>query len=273
VWEALRTTPGLAVIDAFAVSEDHFAVGGPEFHVEDFDETVEVMDPLALQLRDPTSGKPVNLSLIGVIDFGSSANFFGLYTSEQTFNEVFGEPEFSRFYVKVQPGVDPGDTAKAIESALVTTGAQAVSMKDQLEEDQATFNSFFYLIQGFMGLGLLVGTAAVGVIAFRSVVERRQQIGMLRAIGYTRGTVALSFIMESSFIALLGVATGVGLAVLLSFNLLTSDEMSNVDMGFIIPWWQILLTAAFAYGASFLMTILPSRQASGIVIAEAIRYE
>jgi putative ABC transport system permease protein len=271
VWEALRTTPGLAVIDAFAVSEGGF--GGPEFHIDDFDETAKVMDPLVLQLRDPTSGKPVNLSLIGIIDFGSSANFFGLYTSEQTFNEAFGEPEFSRFYVKVQPGVDPGDTAKAIESALVTTGAQAESLKDQIEEQNATFNSFFYLIQGFMGLGLLVGTAAVGVIAFRSVVERRQQIGMLRAIGYTRGTVALSFIMESSFIALLGIATGVGLAVLLSFNLLTSDEFDNLDMSFIIPWWQILLTAAFAYGASFLMTILPSRQASSIVIAEAIRYE
>jgi putative ABC transport system permease protein len=274
VWEAIRTTPGLAVIDAFAVSEGGFGgFGGPEFHVEDFDEDAKVMDPLALELRDPASKQMVEMSLVGVIDFGSSANFFGLYTSEQTFNQVFGEPEFSRFYVKVQPGVDPGDTAKAIESALVTTGAQAVSIKDQLEEDQATFNSFFYLIQGFMGMGLLVGTAAVGVIAFRSVVERRQQIGMLRAIGYTRGTVALSFILESSFIALLGIATGVGLAVLLSFNLLHSDDFSNIDMGFIIPWWQILLTAAFAYGASFLMTILPSRLAAGITIAEALRYE
>ena len=47
-------------------------------------------------------------------------------------------------------------------------------------------SGFFYLMQGFMGLGLFVGVAAVGVIAFRTVVERRQQIGMLRAIGYTR---------------------------------------------------------------------------------------
>ncbi len=271
VWEALRTTPRLAVIDAFAVSEGGF--GGPGFHIEGFDETAEVMDPLELQLRDPASKGMIPLKVVGVIDFGSSASFFGLYTSEETFNLVFGEPEFSRFYVKVGPGVDDSDMADAIESALVTTGAQAVSIKDQVEEQQTTFNSFFYLIQGFMGMGLLVGTAAVGVIAFRSVVERRQQIGMLRAIGYTRGTVALSFILESSFIALLGIATGIGLAVLLSFNVLHSDEFSNIDMGFIIPWWQILLTAAFAFGASFLMTILPSRQAAGITIADAIRYE
>jgi len=271
VWEAIRTTPGLAVIDAFAVSPGGF--GGQQFHVRDLDQTAKVMDPMALELRDPASKKMATLSLVGVIDFGPSANFSGLYTSEQTFNDVFGKPEFPRFYVKVRPGVDPGDMAKAIESALVTSGAQAVSLKDQAEEQQTTSSSFFYLIQGFMGMGLLVGTAAVGVIAFRSVVERRRQIGMLRAIGYTRGTVALSFIMESSFVALLGIATGVGLAVLLSFNILHSDELSNIDMGFIVPWWQILLTAAFAYGASFLMTILPSRQAAGITIAEAIRYE
>jgi putative ABC transport system permease protein len=271
VWEAIRTTPGLAVIDAFAVSADSF--GGAEFHVQDFDETAKVMDPVALELRDPASKQTVELSLVGVIDYGASTNFYGLYISEQTFNQVFDEPEFSRFYVKVGPGVDDSDMAKAIESALVTTGAQAESIKEQIEEQQATFSSFFYLIQGFMGMGLLVGITAVGVIAFRSVVERRQQIGMLRAIGYTRGSVALSFIIESSFVALLGIATGIGLALLLSFNLLHSDELSNLDMSFIIPWWEILLTAAFAFGASFLMTILPSRQAAGITIAEAIRYE
>jgi putative ABC transport system permease protein len=274
VWEAIRTTPGLAVIDAFAVSAGGFGnIGGPEFHVENFDDTAKVMDPIALALRDPASKKSMTLSLVGVIDYGASANFFGLYVSDATFREVFGEPEFSRFYVKLEPGVNASNMAKAIESALVTTGAQAESIKERIQKQQATFNSFFYLIQGFMGMGLLVGITAVGVIAFRSVVERRRQIGMLRAIGYTRGTVALSFILESSFVALLGIATGVGLALLLSFNLLQSNELSNIHMGFVIPWWEILLTAAFAFGASFLMTILPSRQAAGITIAEAIRYE
>ena len=49
-----------------------------------------------------------------------------------------------------------------------------------------TFNR---LIQGFMGLGLVVGVAALGVISARAVVERRQQIGVLRAIGFRRGMV------------------------------------------------------------------------------------
>ena len=53
-----------------------------------------------------------------------------------------------------------------------------------------------------MGLGLIVGVAALGVITARSVVERRQQIGVLRAIGFRRRMVQVSFLLESSFIAL-----------------------------------------------------------------------
>jgi len=106
------------------------------------------------------------------------------------------------------------------------------------------------------------------------VVERRQQIGMLRAIGYTRGAVALSFLMESSFVTLLGILSGVGLAILLSYFLMTSDELTATGLkGFYIPWLEILLVCAFAYIASLVMTLIPSRQASSIPIAEALRYE
>lgn len=273
VWEAVRTTPGLAVIDAFVVSQGGFGGQELEFHLEGVDDTDKVMDPITLEIRDPASKRTASVELIGIINYGASANFFGMYLSEDTFKEVFGPPDFSRFYVQLQPGADSGDMAKAIEAALVTKGAQADSLKDLIEEEQATFNSFFYLIQGFMGMGLLVGIAAVGVIAFRSVVERRQEIGMLRAIGFQRSSVALGLLLETSFIALLGIASGIGLALVLCFNLFDSDEFSTVNLALIIPWWQVLLIAAFAYGASFLMTVIPSRQASSIAIAEALRYE
>lgn len=125
-----------------------------------------------------------------------------------------------------------------------------------------------------MGLGLFVGTAAVGVVAFRTVVERRQQIGMLRAIGYRRRTVMLSFILESSFVALLGVVSGVGLALWISYELITGDFIMAGGMPtFSVPWGQIGIIAGFAFGSSLLMTIIPSRQAARIPIAEALRYE
>jgi putative ABC transport system permease protein len=272
VWQAVRTTPGLAVVDANTVAAAGF--GPPsEFHLDGVKDTDKVMDPPTLEVRDPASKRTAFVKVVGITNLGASSNFFGIYLSQKTFKEVYGPPHFSRFYIKLQPGTNSSKMAKAIEAALVTQGAQADSLKDLIEEQQATGNAFFYLIQGFMGMGLLVGTAAVGVIAFRSVVERRQEIGMLRAIGFQRGSVALGLLLETSFIAVLGIASGLALALLLSFNLLNSDYFGNIDMGFVVPWWQILLIAAFAYGASFLMTIIPSRQAAGITIAEALRYE
>jgi putative ABC transport system permease protein len=272
VWQAVATTPGLAVVDAYTVAAGGF--GPPsEFHLDGVEDTDKVMDPPTLEVRDPASKRTALVKVVGIINLGASGNFFGIYLSEQTFKDVYGPPHFSRFYVKLEPGTNSGKMAKAIEAALVTKGAQADSLKDMIEEQQATGNAFFYLIQGFMGLGLLVGIAAVGVIAFRSVVERRQEIGMLRAIGFQRGSVALGLLLETSFIAILGIASGIALALLLSFNLLTSDYFGNLNMGVLVPWWQLALVAAFAYGASFLMTVIPSRQASSIAIAEALRYE
>ncbi|MYI81980.1 MAG: FtsX-like permease family protein, partial [Chloroflexi bacterium] len=130
-----------------------------------------------------------------------------------------------------------------------------------------------YLFEGFMGLGLIVGIAALGVIAFRTVVERRQQIGMLRAIGYSRRLVALSYFLESSFIALAGIAIGITLGLAISYNLLASPEFTGgTEIDFQVPWARLAVVLSVAYGASALMTLLPARAASRVAVAEALRY-
>src|SRR5207248_1723045 len=80
--------------------------------------------------------------------------------------------------------------AKQIESALASRGVQADSVKQLIDDSVAQDRAFNRMFQAFMALGLFVGIISLGVIAFRSVVERRQQIGMLRAIGFQSGGVA-----------------------------------------------------------------------------------
>jgi putative ABC transport system permease protein len=278
VWEAIRTQRNLAVIDVNAIPQG-FSFGGTDvFSLDGVSSTTTKFDPITIRIRDKATAAVGEVQLIGILNTGASGNFFssffGLITSERLVREVFGSPEYSIDFIRLQDPRQAKATADAIEAALFTSGAQAVSIKAQREDDARLFNGFFYLMQAFMGLGLVVGVAAVGVIAFRTVVERRQQIGMLRAIGYTRGTVALSFLMESSFVTLMGILSGLGLAILLAYFLLTSDEFTATGgKGFYIPWLQILLVSAFAYVASLVMTFVPSRQASSIPIAEALRYE
>ena len=138
-----------------------------------------------------------------------------------------------------------------------------------------TSSGFLNLIQGFMGLGLLVGIAALGVISFRAVVERRQQVGMLRAIGFQKNMVAVSFLLESLVVAGLGVLAGLALGLALAYNLISSGEIESGASfeGFVIPWLRLAVMIAVAIGAAALMTIIPARNAASTPVAEALRYE
>ena len=271
VWQAMKTRDDVAVIDHFTTESGFFGDGG--FHVSGIDSEAEAFDAVVLEIVEPLSGTTRRVEVIGVIELGASASFFGIYVPQETFGLVFDEPLFTRHLIALQ---DPGESeavAREIESSLFTFGVQSESLKQLVEEEQELFRNFFLLMQGFMGLGLFVGIAAVGVIAFRTVVERRQQIGMLRAIGYKRSTVALSFMLESAFVTLLAIGSGVGLAIWLSFFLITSDQFPTSEAGYVIPWLQIAAFSTFAFVASLLMTFIPARQAASVPVAEALRYE
>ncbi len=270
VWEALLTEPDAAIIDAFSIQ------GGfdpHEFSISGIDTQENTFDQQLITVRDATSGISRGLRVIGVIAFGASANFTGIYTGSETFQLIFGPPELSIRFVALSNPDDSGDVARDIEAALVTTGAQAESLEEIAQDNNALSRSFLYLMQAFMGLGLVVGVAGIGVIAFRTVVERRQQIGMLRAIGYKKSMVSLSFMMESSFVTVLGVLSGTGLGLWLAYFLVTSDDFPGDGNSFYVPWLQIAFIGGVTIFASLLMTIIPSRQAASVPTAEALRYE
>jgi putative ABC transport system permease protein len=268
-WQALNDNPDLAIIDSNAI------VGGfgTAQVVRGIDPTDKTFQPIELVVADKRTGTARKVTLIGIIEQGPSALFLGMHVSQGTFDSVFGEPDSRRYFVKTRPGTNNIEAAHEIESALLTTGAQAESLRKQIDDQGATINGFFYLMQGFMGLGLFVGVAAVGVIAFRTVVERRQQIGMLRAIGYTRRMIGLTFLIESAFIAFMGVLSGVVFALILARQLITEQFANQGGASFSIPWVQVGVISGLAFGFALLMTLIPSRQAASIPIAQALRYE
>jgi putative ABC transport system permease protein len=111
------------------------------------------------------------------------------------------------------------------------------------------------------------------VIAFRMVVERRQQIGVLRAVGYQRSLVARSFLIETGYIVGLGVLSGTALALVLSRNLFGSEDFASASANFSIPWAIVLVIVVLTLVAALLMTWVPAQRAARIAPAEALRYE
>ncbi len=274
VYRKVRGGEPFGVIEAAAFAAGGF--GGGAFHVSQVSiGGNDTFDPFIVEVRNESTQRVMAITVIGVYSNKIPAGLYpGLMINTTTHRELLGEPDFDEYVLRLEEGADSEALAEAIESALVTRGVQAFSIEKVISDALAASRGFLRVLQLFMGLGLVVGIAAIGVISLRSVVERRQQIGMLRAIGYERSTVALSFLFESSFVALMGIASGVAGAVVLSRNLMTSPDFTGTEgMDLYVPWPEVLVFAGLAFVFALLMTWWPSRRAASVPIADALRYE
>ena len=268
--EALRTEPGVAVVDGFIVGGMDDPALTNLFDGIDADE--QGFAPIELQIRNGW-GAPQSVRIIGVIS-PKLSDLAGISASIATASPILGDEIDTRYLVKVADPGQASETARDMQSILLPSGVKATSIQEQLRDDQEENAGFFRILESFMGLGLIVGIAAIGVISFRNVIERRQQIGVLRAIGFQRGMVAWSFLIEAGFIVGLGVLSGTVLGLALARNLLTGDQMGATGgIDFTVPWTTVGFVLTLAVVASLITTWLPARQASRIVPAEALRYE
>jgi len=114
--------------------------------------------------------------------------------------------------------------------------------------------------------------AGLAVISARAVHERRREIGALRALGFKKGMVGWQFVIETSFIALIGIVLGIAVGTLGGYNLF-SVTIEDPDARFVFPWTQMLVLGLSVWAASLLFTIVPAVRASRIPAVEALRYE
>ena len=270
VFDAVSRDPKLAIVDP-SVLPNGFNIY--EFNVSDVTVKDDRLDAFDLEYTNIVTGQSATVKVIGVLAIQLDSTITaGVYVNEAAYTQTFGAPEYLRSYVKLNDGVKATNAARDIEAALVEQGIQADSTRKLLDDSVAQNNSFIRMFQGFMALGLLTGIAALGVIAFRSVVERRQQIGMLRAIGYQKDSVAMTFVLESGFIAIMGILSGVVGGMIIARNLFTSGEFGE-GIQFAIPWTEVIVVSVTAFVFSMLMTWWPSRQAASVPVADALRYE
>ena len=275
VWRAVAEGEEVAVVSAVMVPAAADFGGGPEvsFQLEGFQREDDVLPEVYVEVYDSSEERMVRLRVIGVVE--ESAFFINTVT---TGHEVLQQLApvtlpYLGYQIVLHDPSRAEEVAAALEDEFVEHGVQASSLEKTVQEFTALNRTFNRLIQGFMGLGLVVGIAALGVIAARSVVERRVQIGILRAIGFRSGMVQLAFLLESSFIALLGIVVGFGLGFGLSVGIVGEIGENFEGVEYATPWETIILVAVLAYGASLLTTYLPARQASRIYPAEALRYD
>jgi len=286
VWRAVAAHANLAVIDGQAVlSRNGYAAqplpglpatipGITQFVMDGAHQEDATMAPTPLWVAAANGGRAFKVTVIGVVD-SRAYQTYGLFVNDAALTAAGAPiPPPSTYYFRTAGGRDPLTERRRLEAAFLDHGLEAVVTSDDILLTQGPRMLVSGLLEGFVGLTLIMGVVALGLVAARSVVERRQQIGMLRALGYPRAAVGFSLLLEASFVALLGSAGGVALGLTLCRNLFDSNffEQYRTGMVYAVPWAQLAAVVLIAYGASLLTTLVPAWQATRIVPAEALRY-
>ena len=151
--------------------------------------------------------------------------FAGLFQGSVFQSEILiGESQFLKFYPQQQgyqyflidaDSKDLSEIEEAFKIGLSDYGAKVSKSKDLVERFASVENAYLSMFQGLGTIGLLIGTMGVAAVLARSVWERRAELGLLSALGFTQGDVVLVMVLEHALLLFLGLGIGT-LAALVS---------------------------------------------------------
>ncbi len=248
------------------------------YYTADFFETaVEVGDKVKIE------GKKFNV-VGSVSEIGNPQDDSQLYISLETAQNIFdlNKDELDYFFVKVKDGAKPATIAEKIKKKLRKTRDVKEDEEDFIvqttEEVIGSFGTILLIVTivlaGIASISLLVGGVNIANTMYTAVMERTNEIGIMKAIGARNNDIFLIFLIESGILGavggLVGIAVGVGLGKLVSIGA-QAGGWSIIKA--IFPYWLIGGAFLFSFGVGALAGTLPAKQASKMKPVDALRYE
>jgi putative ABC transport system permease protein len=168
---------------------------------------------------------------------------------------------------------------EALEASIKNMGFGAFSLLDASKSLRIFFSVFDLLLGIFGSLALAVATLGIINTLVMAILERRREIGILKALGAADRDVKQLFFVEAGIMGLLGGILGaflgwlIGRALTLGTNLyLHRQNLPSVDISS-VPWWLALFAIAFAILISLAAGLYPASRAARLDPVQALRYE
>src|SRR5213080_806267 len=260
VWLSLRYNHSLAIVDRSAAGPNQFVPDESRLRVVPGDR-IRALDG---------AGHTVDLTIVGVLEQALQFTS-GVFVDQDVVRAVFPAQErYTAYFFQMDPTADVGAFRADLERFFFPYGLQTIDIREEIGRAFDASQQVLTLMEAYLGIGLLVGIAGLAVITLRAVVERRTQIGALRAIGFTRRMVLSVFLLEIALIAVLGVGIGVALGIVFAYKVYLVYFADIIV--FRIPWNHLLLIVGIASVAAVASTAQPAVRASRIPPAEALRY-
>ncbi|WP_165875982.1 ABC transporter permease [Hazenella coriacea] len=175
---------------------------------------------------------------------------------------------------KVQDSDRLAMTAKEIEKEMNQQGIYPTRNPQQLfVASQSFIRVLLSLLEGFSALATVIGIVGLMVVMFRVVRERRQQIGMLRAMGVHKSFIFWSMILEGTVIAMTGILLGLLLGTYVGITIIqTVLAEGNTTIPLVFPYLKSTTYVLVSLFMVVLCSALPARQTLRLTPVEATRY-
>jgi hypothetical protein len=176
-------------------------------------------------------GRPFKVRLVGAL--ANSILQGSLIVAEPEFVKRFpGEAGYRMFLVDAPPR-EAAAISAALTRGLRDRGLELTAAADRLNAFNAVQNTYLDTFQVLGGLGLLLGSAGLGVVVLRNVLERRGELALLAAVGFTPRALRRLVVAEHALLQTLGLMLGIAAAVLALLPVLLSPsaQISFVSLG------------------------------------------
>ena len=184
--------------------------------------------------------------------------------------------EVTSFYVSAPEGGTVESTQTAITKILMDRfdddeDAFEVSTQDVLEDAMSSITSVLtILLGGIAAISLIVGGIGIMNIMLVTVTERTREIGIRKAIGASRGTILLQFLMEAVVLCMMGC----GLGIILSWSILqiVNTVVVSLDMAFHLNGSVVLIAVGFCFVIGVVFGLYPANKAAKMKPIDALHY-
>ena len=187
--------------------------------------------------------------------------------------DLFNREGLMEIDILYRQGNDPDEMVAAIKRLLLARHGQedfTITTQQQMLDVLGSVLGMLTVAVGALGgISLLVGSVGIFTVMTISVRERTGEIGLLRALGATKGQVLFFFLLEGTLLAAFGGCAG----------LATGFTCANLIHFFVpllpvhTPWSFVLLAELLSMGIGILASIIPARQAALLSPLEALRSE
>ncbi|MCX5648154.1 MAG: ABC transporter permease [Planctomycetota bacterium] len=209
-------------------------------------------------------GRTFSIRLVGSL--AGSMLQGGLLVSEEAFIEKFPSESGYRMFLVDAPAERSKEVARALARALAATGLAVQPAPERLADFLEVENTYLAIFQALGGLGLLLGTAGLGMVVMRNVLERRGELALLRAVGFSRGAIERLIVWEHWGLLALGLGCGVAAALVAVAPALASP-------GAPVPGGSLALVVLGVAASGLVWTYLAARWALGGPLLAALRNE